>query len=186
MSQQLLNVEPAPVLAALEPRPSAIPDEQATLFAQLVAILDGLNNSDEKNLYNSWENGTTVVWTDEEGLGQIQLTVWNYPGYLCVRSHVQVTPVWQEYMTDRERNNINSGFCFDEEEGDSEFGVNNEADATMAIREMQRLNWIRLNWRQQIERRLVLAMGMHSRLGEKSKIALIPEDKIVEIIGKLI
>ena len=107
MSRQLLIVESTP-------QRLAIPDEQVALYMQLVAILDGFRNSGDETLYNSCEFGTNLVWTDEEGLGQILLTVWKLPGYLCVRSHVQVTPVWQEYMADRERNNIDSGFYFDE------------------------------------------------------------------------
>lgn len=153
---------------------------QIAIYSQLVAVLDDLK--DEKAECHSCEMGKTLVWTEETG--KVWLSVRRFP-YISVNATVKVTPLWQEYMEDRKRTGI-AGFFFDEEEDLCEFRVYTMGDRMAAAREMQILNHFRLNWRQiKEDRRLALAMGLHSRLGAGSPIALL-EDCILQAIAKLL
>ena len=155
--------------------------ERTVFFEQLVAVLNELK--DEKAECHSGEIGKTLVWNEETG--KVWLTVRKFP-YLSVNATVKTTPLWQAYMDDRERNGIRHCFYFDVCEHVCEFRVNSIAEMMVAARKMQTLNWFRLNWLQQkTDRRLVLAMGLHSRLGAGSPIARL-EDGIVQAIAKLL
>ena len=162
---------------------------QRHLYRTLVVILDNIKDEESECHANPYYQ--TVEW-DYGVDGEIKMTARNTP-YLCVMTTVTVTPLWREYMDDRERNNIHPTirFNFDEKEEVYEYRVNNAADMLKVGREMKVLNTLRLNWRQEqimimIDRRLALAMGLHARLGEKSKIALIPNEHVIETIGKLL
>lgn len=154
---------------------------QETIFLALMEYLEELK--DEKVECTPGDIGQTLEWTEETG--KVKLTVRKLP-FLSVNATVKTTPLWQEYMDNRLRNGIRPRFYFDEDEDVYEFRVNNVADVTAAAREMQYLNWLRLNWLQQkTDRRLVLAMGLHSRLGAGSPISNL-EDGILQAIAKLL
>lgn len=155
--------------------------ERTVFFEQLVAVLDKLK--DEQAECHSDEMGTTLVWNEETG--KVWLTVRKFP-YLSVNATVKTTQLWQAYMDDCESNGFTHSFYFDEDEDVCEFRVNNVAEMMLAAREMQTLNWFRLNWLQQkTDRRLVLAMGQHPRLGAGNPIATL-DDGIVQAIAKLL
>ena len=51
---------------------------------------------------------------------------------------------------------------------------------------MHHLNWLRRNWLQQkTDRRMVLAMGKHSRLGASSRLAVL-DDNVLRVIASML
>ena len=148
-------------------------------FTQLIAQLETLKDENAKEYSSSMSK--TLEWDEETG--KVLLTVRNFP-YLSVNVSVMTTPLWEEYMDDRDRNGIQNQFYFDDFEDAYEFHVNNPMDLLCAAREMRFLNWLRLNWLQQkTDRRTVLAMGVHSRLGAGSPLALL-DAGILETIAQ--
>lgn len=152
-----------------------------TAFEQLLGVLEELK--DEQATEHTCEIGKTLVWDEETG--KVLLTVRKVP-YLSVNVTVKTTPLWEEYMDDRERNGMHNRFYFDEFEDAFEFHVNGVDDLLCAAREMHHLNWLRLNWLQQkTNRRVVLAMGRHSRLGADSLLAEL-DDGILQIVASML
>jgi hypothetical protein len=164
------------LLEALQTPPTPFSQEA---FTQLIAQLETLKDENAKE--DSSRMGKTLSWNEKTG--KVFLTVRNFP-YLSVNVSVMTTPLWKEYMDSRELNSIENQFYFNEHEDAYEFHVNTPLDLICAIKEMRFLNWLRLNWLQQkTDRRTVLAMGAHPRLGVDSPLALL-DAGILEAIAK--
>ena len=164
------------LLKAMQTPPTPFSQEA---FTKLIAQLETLKDENAKEYSSSM--GKTLEWDEETG--KVLLTVRNFP-YLSVNVSVMTTPLWEEYMDSRELNSIEKQFYFDEFEDAYEFHVNTPLDLSCVVREMRFLNWLRLNWlRQKTDRRTVLAMGAHPRLGVDSPLALL-DAGIFEVIAK--
>ncbi len=98
-------------------------------FTQLLGVLEELK--DEQAAGHSCEVGRTLVWDQETG--NVLLSVRRFP-YLSVNVTVKTTPLWEEYMEDRERNGIRNRFYFDDFEDVFEFRVQNVGDLLCAER----------------------------------------------------
>ena len=143
-------------------------------FTQLIAQLETLKDENAKE--NSSSMGKTLEWDEETG--KVLLTVRNFP-YLSVNVSVMTTPLWEEYMDNRERQGLpyTDMFCYDGCEDTFIFRVDSQAKCDIALREIRVLNSVRLNWCQlKTDRHLVLAMGAHTRLGAASPLALLDAD----------
>lgn len=152
-----------------------------TAFNELLGVLKELK--DEQATEYSDKYGKTLVWDEETG--KVLLTVRKF-AYVSVNVTIKTTPLWEEYMDDRERNGIRTRFYFDQFEDVFEFRVKDFFDLVCAAREMRHLNWLRLNWLQQkTNRRVVLAMGRHSRLGADSLLAGL-DDGILQIVASML
>ncbi len=157
---------------------------QQTALTQLIKVLDELK--DEKVTEQSFFLGKRLAWKDETG--EVVLTVCNMPflDHLSVHATVNVAPLREQYMEDRELNGISKRFYFDDYEQFFEFPVQNVYDLLRAMQEMRYLNWLRLNWTQQkTDRQMLLAMGAHSRLGAESQLAVLDEN-VLNMIGLML
>ena len=112
----------------------------------------------------------------------VYINVSNFPA----KVEVQVCSIHirEEYDAARTVDGINHRFYIDKNTGLDTFMVYNDRDLAVVKKEMCFLNFVRLNWRQmRTDRRTVLAMGVHPRLGAGSPLALLDAD-ILETIAQ--